>query len=1060
MKSFSKLFVLFATIALHISTTTLAQLSSTKKFIKEDFELQGGTISVYLPGDMQIGDIISGTVVVNPDGNNEKQKNRNVKLLKKNTITVGGILIQLDQFANEKILFSGKLSQLKIQAEDLKSDFSTTRMLTPSPSVVQTTSFHAPTHVLTGSPFSIAGPFDGTAATTACRLNGQPVEVLAESPRQTICQMPDVPSGTQELMIEENGKTATENISAVNMDLTTGRLNLMKGENTFLNVIITGLQHLPGNATLTVTNTSTGTVTMQGGNTQIIPITPAATESTGNFSQRFNLQSIKTGNFTVSVNLDLPSEEIPSNTASALCNCYINDYSYLLPPAICETLNGQPNIPNSDNDISTLPENDFPPIVNFTQTVDMNPTTGEMNLTVMAPDNDVAAVIFSERHVSNENWTPIGTAVQNGNNWNCGWFTPVGNDGEYIVRARIAGKNNVITERFINKNIQQNPNAINPLPNENIALNITIGQIRDADWKVKGLDVKLRQLQEKLDKLQQEYNNLKNQEARNKNMANELKEIDKMIEKIPGLYKDSLQKLIDSLNNLKKKLPQKTDNDALKKAADDAAQRAKDCKDRLEKLKQDRDKAQKDLDDLNKKIEDLLKQMDQLHLENNWIGGHGYHSDGSFWYGYVGDERSNTNISQQANNLSGQLRSLRKPQNNANNRLNNLNNEIKNAEKECDQLQKEKEKVDEALKNGQQQDAVETQINELDRQIKALMATLEQWCAAHPGVCNFNLSLPQNPASPEALQAYLDRLNAIIEKKKQKEKDLENDAAQNASEAAQKNGEINNANSNKDKLKDDKAIAQEEADKLKTAREKQLEDEREKLRKKQEDDNSKKNTPKPVLTLPEPINPSEKQIKFQAISLFRGLYNDSWVKNGPCHCTTKALALSNNTNQAATQLIGNIGIGVMFAPLEAFPGLSLATKLGIGASKALGSAIYGGENFSDELAKNLFNVIGGEIFPKLTGSDIAGNAMNKYAGKGLEALLEDEGVTSFGWEGETELRNCGKVKGKTTTLFNSKTGWVTMLIKIEGCPLVVVKYKVNKDGVPLSKPTPVVKQLR
>ncbi|HQV07405.1 MAG TPA: hypothetical protein PKW62_11615, partial [Chitinophagaceae bacterium] len=64
------------------------------------------------------------------------------------------------------------------------------------------------------------------------------------------------------------------------------------------------------------------------------------------------------------------------------------------------------------------------------------------------------------------------------------------------------------------------------------------------------------------------------------------------------------------------------------------------------------------------------------------------------------------------------------------------------------------------------------------------------------------------------------------------------------------------------------------------------------------------------------------------------------------------------------------------------------------------------------------------------------------------------------WEGETTLRNCGKVKGKTTTLFNANTGWVTMLIKIEGCPLVVVKYKVNKDGVPLSNPTPVVKQIR
>lgn len=38
-------------------------------------------------------------------------------------------------------------------------------------------------------------------------------------------------------------------------------------------------------------------------------------------------------------------------------------------------------------------------------------------------------------------------------------------------------------------------------------------------------------------------------------------------------------------------------------------------------------------------------------------------------------------------------------------------------------------------------------------------------------------------------------------------------------------------------------------------------------------------------------------------------------------------------------------------------------------------------------------------------------------------------------------------------LFNPNTGWVTMLIKIDNCPLVVIKYKVNEDGVPIGKPT-------
>ena len=186
--------------------------------------------------------------------------------------------------------------------------------------------------------------------------------------------------------------------------------------------------------------------------------------------------------------------------------------------------------------------------------------------------------------------------------------------------------------------------------------------------------------------------------------------------------------------------------------------------------------------------------------------------------------------------------------------------------------------------------------------------------------------------------------------------------------------------------------------------------------------------------------------------MFRSLYLQYLVDRGPCDCITKAIALANNTNTIVTDLIGRIGVGVAFAPLEAFPGFSLTARLGIGAAKALAGALYGGQNFSEELAKNLFNVIGGEIFPHLLGDDFTGNRLNELASGGLDKLLENEGVRTISWEGETELRNCGKVKGKTVMMVNPNTGWVCILIKIDNCPLVVIKYKVNSDGVPVTKP--------
>ncbi|MBT8272429.1 MAG: hypothetical protein KJO77_01395, partial [Bacteroidia bacterium] len=86
-----------------------------------------------------------------------------------------------------------------------------------------------------------------------------------------------------------------------------------------------------------------------------------------------------------------------------------------------------------------------------------------------------------------------------------------------------------------------------------------------------------------------------------------------------------------------------------------------------------------------------------------------------------------------------------------------------------------------------------------------------------------------------------------------------------------------------------------------------------------------------------------------------------------------------------------------------------------------------------------------------------GDRINDLAGKGLEEILKAEGVRAISWEGKTKI--CGEeVSGKVTMLTNPNTGWVTILIKIDDCPLVVIKYKVNKDGVPQTKP--IVKTIR
>lgn len=1031
-----------------------AQTISTEKGLTRiDFALSQGNIKVYLPDDIRPGDMVSGKVSVEPEGSTEKEKIRNKESLEKYTLHL------LDAVSGKEELsrlfrFSTKSSNPSI-ALSLNNKIISTAFLPMANMTGSTSSLSQPSHILTAAPARITGLFDGNASNTQCSIDGKEMEILAESPRQCVVQFPATTSGPHSVTVTENGKTTEKNVYAVNMDVKAGKLNLQKGEKTYVDVAISGLQNLPSNATLTVVNITTGVVTMTGGESQIISIPPANVSGMGTFNERFDLQSTRTGSFSVTVNLDLPEAGSASNNTAALCYCYILEQSCLIPLQTCLELGGSTNPPlfSSAQPGSNNQEQASGPVVMLSSATPINNKTGQNIFQVSSYSDDVAAVVFSVKPFAATIWQQTGTALHNGNNWTINWNPSLGYDGEYIIRARAAGKNNVVTEEFTRAYMQLTPESLKPVQGERINLAVTDAQINNAIQNVQQIEEKLRRIKERIAELKRRYEELQRQLERKNTMAEELAAIDKVIEKIPGKFSDSLKKLTDSLAKLKTELNGKPDNDALQKAADDAAQREKDCADRLNKLKQEKEDAQKELDRLNNEIEDLLDKMDQLHLGNDWVGGHGYHADGGFWYGYVGDESSNTNIWGESNQLSGKLKSLKSPQKAARKRVNDLNAEIAKAQEECDKLKKEKEKAEEAAKKGNMHAAIETQIDELCRQIEALLAALRKWCMEHPGECNFNPALSGPPRSPEEALAYIDQLNEIIKKKQQKEADLKNEAGATAAEAEETENQVNAAGREKSKLEEELKKAQEAADKLQADKEKQLEEERAKKRKQQEEEEAKKNTPTPQPPLTEPINPDDKQLKFFALGMLRGLYRDKLIDKGPCDCETKAIALANNTNTAATDIIGGMAVGIVFAPIEALPGLSFGARLGIGAVKALGSALFGGENFSEELGKNLFNVIGGEIFPKLTGDEFTGNRLNELAGGGLDALLKAEGVRAQSWEGETELRNCGKVKGKTTMLFNPNTGWVTLLIKIDNCPLVVIKYKVNADGVPIGKPT-------
>ncbi len=306
---FSAVFSLFLLVP--ASITWAQTISSIKGLTTAVFPTQFGKVKVYLPDDIRPGESVSGTVIIEPAGENARQKEKNAASLMKSRLSVDGTkilvpdrsasfdwLVQKDRQAAspmELLLVSGN-KQMKLVLPAPPSQ----------PAMVTGNGCFIPEKALTNAPLRVLGDFDGNSSNTNCLFDQNQLPVLAESPRQCIVYYPAGADGSHQLTITEKDKpSCSQSVSGVKLNVTAGKLNLQKGENTYILIEVSGLEGLKGTALLQIENRSKEVVNMLPLNSQTIPLTKDSL-LTGTYSRKLTIHSLRSGNFFVDVYLDLP----------------------------------------------------------------------------------------------------------------------------------------------------------------------------------------------------------------------------------------------------------------------------------------------------------------------------------------------------------------------------------------------------------------------------------------------------------------------------------------------------------------------------------------------------------------------------------------------------------------------------------------------------------------------------------------------------------------------------------------------------------------------------------
>ncbi len=784
-------YVSLVSLLLIFTIQTNAQKSITG-IVTEEISTKDGKFLLHRTTHLPKGKTISGTVMVEPDSDKTKKRDKQIENLKKYILKVGDQIIgndgvftiklpDIDNIPLQVFTSEGKLVQ--------EIHFELSEPIIPE-------NFKMPKTIRKDFPEKITGDFSGDISNANILLNEKPVDILAGNDTELFFKVEDIESGKQDLSLEYDDIKATESVHVVDYTLQVGKLNLNRGESTYLDIKIVGLEDLQEPLELEIINQSVGTVILEGGDKQTIEIQPSEVEDTGVWDKNFEIQSLANGSFSIFTNLNISKEK------QQIQDCEIDGFPTLLPPEICEELNILFESLLSKTGYEEPKENTIRPEVKLDD-IHIDSLSDKINATfVLQNALDIYGIAVKIIEIGNlkivsdsvfeihTNIVPITMKLPS-------------TTGVYNLQMDVVYTENqsINFSHYFDNYFMEFRDDItlsydSYYEDERDRITDEIERARD------GINDRNRARRENND----EADNEDWESEENNEIARQLERIDFVLDNVNDIYSDKLKELIDSLIYYETHVPV-PNIDALKQQIEDLKAALEACKNQLARLKKENEELLSEIknieDEHRAKWEELTALFDEAGYR--YSGGQGVNSQGNLGWGFCGDERPmSEELKAAKNKIWDEMRQLSKSHKAKRAQQTNLAQQIPTAAAQCDQIAAELEAAQKVLESGNATIATVQIMNvnrdEICRQIKNILSRLEQWCEQNPELCG-DMSekieeFVQNcPSNVTELREFWQQWNNVLSTKKDKEENLREEAerhAENAERIRRENEGIDN----------------------------------------------------------------------------------------------------------------------------------------------------------------------------------------------------------------------------------------------------------------------------